>query len=239
MTGRTLSRHFHSSNLIRLLSDTTLLDTGAPRQDFAERLGLWLSAVDTVRLHAALQPGPTVATAQPRVARQAATLAAEQALEQVRSQLVKAIVAHDAALHSGLDDPTGGFAPYRKRHHDQQRQMESKIAPLRAQLRQVAAKASSQLRQLATLDAVLEQALGGREQKLLAMVPVFLEKRFEQLRRAHESGLNEAAPLGKPAPWLDAFGNEWQAVLLAELDIRLQPVMGLVDALHNEIETHA
>jgi hypothetical protein len=118
--------------------------------------------------------------------------------------------------------------------------MELKIAPLRAHTRQVAAKASPRLRQLATLDAVLEQALGGREQKLLAMVPVFLEKRYEQMRRAHENGGTSDEPTqGSPARWLGAFAQEWQAVLLAELEIRLQPVMGLVDALHNEIETPA
>ncbi len=37
-----------------------------------------------------------------------------------------------------------------------------------------------------------------------------------------------------PADWPAAFTQDWQQVLLAELDLRLQPVAGLLAALNNE-----
>ncbi|MBH1988201.1 MAG: DUF3348 family protein, partial [Burkholderiales bacterium] len=52
-----MSTNFSGSRLVRLLGEATLRDLDAPRQDFAERLSQWLSAVDTVKLHAALPPG--------------------------------------------------------------------------------------------------------------------------------------------------------------------------------------
>jgi hypothetical protein len=36
--------------------------------------------------------------------------------------------------------------------------------------------------------------------------------------------------------WLDCFIREMQAVLLAELELRLLPVIGLVEALEFEVE---
>ncbi len=37
-----------------------------------------------------------------------------------------------------------------------------------------------------------------------------------------------------PAAWLAIFGQDLKAALLAELDTRLQPAEGLLDALRNE-----
>ena len=37
----------------------------------------------------------------------------------------------------------------------------------------------------------------------------------------------------KQGAWLSRFCNELQTVLLAELDVRLQPTVGLIEALHN------
>ena len=93
------------------------------------------------------------------------------------------------------------------------------IDALRGHLRQTLAQATPRLAQLAALDAVLDQMLGGREQKLLAGVPAWLKARFEQLRQSH------------PDDWPPLFEHELQQTLLAELDLRLQPLLGLVEAL--------
>ena len=71
------------------------------------------------------------------------------------------------------------------------------------------------------LDAVLDEMLVDREQKLMSAVPVFLERRFEALRRQQSVG------------WPDVFDEEMRQLLLAELDDRLQPVAGLVEAFSN------
>jgi len=172
----------------------------------------------------------------------------------VRTALTKAIT--DGTAFS-VDD----FAPYRQRYIARQQAMEAGIGPLRGRLRAVLAAKSPELARLASVDAVMEQALDPQEQRLLATVPSLLEKYFKRLRQGHLATLaNETeetdetdqaaqavmgatpAPEGQgkpssspiqaqPAAWLDAFGKDMQGVLLAELDIRFQPVEGLLEAL--------
>ena len=40
---------------------------------------------------------------------------------------------------------------------------------------------------------------------------------------------------GEGSDWLAAFGKEWQEALLAEMNVRLQPVVGLMEALSNKV----
>lgn len=225
--GMYLNRNFSSSRLVRLLGDLTCVEVEPSRQDFAERLSLWLSAVDAVRLGGALQSIQACAPQKSANAQSSRSALVDDEFHRVRTALVKAITASTSLFQSGAPDETDAeYARYYQRYLDQQRQMELKIGPLRAHVRQVLSTASTPLRQLAAMDAVLEQMLGGREQKLLSTVPVVLERRFEQLRKAKQDG------------WLRVFGKEWQAVLAAELDVRLQPVVGLIEALGNEVRTH-
>jgi hypothetical protein len=98
--------------------------------------------------------------------------------------------------------------------------MEQAIASLRDRVRQTLSRVSPRLRQLAALDAVLEQVIAPREQVLLPTASTLMARRFGQLR-ATEGGL-------------DGFANDWREALLSELDLRLEPVAGLADALRNE-----
>ena len=228
---RTAARaNFASSRLVRLLGAAT--DGGrepdTSRQDFAERLAQWLSAADTVRLHAALPAGPVAALPQALAPGAAALLLRAQAeLDQVREALRKGVAAQATqALRDAPHELDAGHVPHRKRHLDQQAQMATKIAALRARLRLALSQASPRLRQLAALDAVLEHSLSGREQKWMAAVPLLFERRFEQLRQA------------RPDDWHSAFVAEMQDMLLAELELRLQAPMGLMHALRGEIEKH-
>jgi len=62
----------------------------------------------------------------------------------------------------------------------------------------------------------------------LSTVPLLLEKHFERLRKA-----NRETPASDDA-WLAEYCKDMQSVLLAELNLRLQPVEGLLEALRNE-----
>jgi hypothetical protein len=83
----------------------------------------------------------------------------------------------------------------------------------------------------------MEHALGVHEHRLLSTVPLLLEKHFKRLRKADETAQAAAeAPAEpvdgvRPGAWLDVFRKDMQGVLLAELDIRFQPVEGLLEAL--------
>lgn len=251
-----MPRNFSSARLVRLLSDLASVDVEASRQDFAERLGLWLDVFDGITLHAAHQSIKTVDEEKPSDALLGRTFALEEEFHRVRTALVKAITASSASPASGKQvrnpipqpeaatETDAGYAPYHQRYLDQQRHMALRIDALRAHVRQAIAKVSPQLGQLATFDAVMDQMLGGREQKLLSTVPVLLERRFGHLRKTHQLGLDLAQQQDDPAlwrqpgGWLDVFGKEMQEVLLAELGVRLQPVVGLIEAFSNEVKKY-
>lgn len=230
---------FAPSPLVRLLGESAGVDVAPSGMDFAERLALWLNAFDAIRLQAVHQAvGPVAAARAARpLARAADALA--QDLQRVRGALAKAIAldplelallapaalprrgaqAADAAPER---EPAASYAPYRERHLELQRQLEMMVAPLREHVRQAVARASARLRQLAVLDAALEETLAAREQALLPAAAALLEPRFRQLRDA-----------GDPH-WRPAFEQHWRDALLAEVDLRLQPAAGLIEALRNE-----
>lgn len=233
-----MHRNFSSSRFVRLLSDSAFVNVEAPRQDSAERLSLWVNAFDAITLQAAQQPVKAQARPKPSRADAARARALEEEFHSLRTALVKAMTVNDLPGTGTKPAPRPllppqtppeaetEYGPYRQRYLDRQRQMELRIGPFRDHVRQTVAAASPGLRQLALLDAALEQTLGGREQKLLSTVPALLEKRFEQLKKNPTDG------------WREAFGKEWQAILLAEMNLRLEPVAGLIEAFSNEVKKY-
>ena len=120
------------------------------------------------------------------------------------------------------------FLPFRRHCFAVQQAMVAALAPLRAQARAAVARLSPAMTQLAALDAVMANLLAPREQALLAQLPVLLDKHFTQLR--------DAAVPGGP-PWLPRFDHDMRRLLHAELDLRLQPVLGLLATLQRAAET--
>lgn len=212
------------SPLVRLLGEWFPADGMASGMDFAERLSLWLGAFDAIELqatHQAVRAMAMPAPAQP-AGRAAAGTSPAQDLQRVRGLLARAIAQPVPAAQEGDQ----GFTPYAERHLELQRQMELAIPPLRAHVREMASRRSARLRQLAALDAAMEQVLAARGQALLAKLPAWLKRRFEQLRAS--------AAGDEDKDWLQAFDREWRQALLAELEVRLAPVAGLAEAADYE-----
>jgi len=136
------------------------------------------------------------------------------------------------------DDAQGAeYATYRQRYVALQQSMEDSIRDLRGRLRAMLASMAPDMAGLAMVDAAMEQALAEREQSLLLKAPALLEGRFERLQRGEaaagaddERGLPSTAAAA-PGAWLAVFREDMRRILLAELDIRLQPIEGLLSAL--------
>ena len=236
---------FDSSRLIRALSDLVSTDATPPRQSFADRLGQWLDFADAIALFSALN-GSTDAAGGPATAEHPA-LGGEFA--RVRGALLDSINT-DGVLTPGkarirLPAPAwhastpgaADYLPYHRYYLAHQRDMGAAIAPLRASVRAGLAQRAPALRQLAALDGVLDQALAPRERSLLATVPQLLGRHFEQLHQAHRNALttpDDPARWLQPGAWLHTFCQDMRVVLRAELELRLQPVAGLLEAL-NEV----
>lgn len=250
---------FNRSRLVRALAGQAVEDVPESKQSFADRLGQWLDFNGALSLYSVLNAGTEGAVQGPSVALTAA--AAREEFARVRGGLVDSIAA-DGALKPGkarialpvpapqaANESAADFAPYHRYYLAHQRDMNASIGPLRAHVRAALAAHSPALKRLAALDGVMEQALEARERKLLATVPGRLAKRFEQLLGAHRAAqadtqadprtstqaADEPDRWMQPGGWLAGFCAEMQAVLLAELEVRLQPIAGLIEALDNEV----
>lgn len=224
-----------------MLGEWSPLAAEAPGMDFAERLSLSLNAFDAIGLQAAhqsIRAMTALASGKPLPTARGHAQSPEADLQRVRSALANAIAQDPLPLVAADAD----YSVYRQRHAELQRHMEQMIAPLREHVRQVISRRSARLRQLAALDAALERWLAPREQAVLPAVAALAERRFEQLRREHRHAIEASGAQDDPARWreaggwLHAFERDWRQALLAELDLRLEPVAGLVEALGNEAE---
>jgi len=225
--------NFNSSKLVRLLSEAGLAEAELSRQDFAERVSLWVGAFDAVRLSDVLQALPAIEAGAPLRTRRSQLQALTLECQRLRNSLVPPASQCHPPVASEGGEVVASEAAYRKFHGDQQRQMATKIAPFRARVRQALDGGSAPLRQLAALDAVMETLLAAREHSTLSKLPGFLEAHFKRLRQAHQATANAQ---GQPVGWPQALGQALNEALQAELDVRMQPVMGLLEAFNNEVE---
>lgn len=252
--SQALSRtDFNGSGLIRLLAGLSLVESAGPRQFSAEELGRWLDVADAIRLHAAQGAGATIVPAARQWPQPGSGAAAAGEFARVRATLVELIVASCSPDGSGsrirlplpkaaveLDD-AAAYGPYRRFHLALQSEMETAIRALRGGIRRALADSSARLARLAALDEAIERIFAVRERHLLATsLPALFEKRFQHLLAAHRRALSdrgqgdEPGLWRQPGGWLAAFRDELRALLIAELDLRLQPTLGLVEAWRNE-----
>jgi len=202
---------------IRLLARLAEVDVAASGQSLPDRLGQWLDWKHALSLAAALDARPT---APETAAPVPDDLHAECA--RAREALATAIK-DDPLLASTTSPPQAepGYADFRQACLARQRAMQATVGRLRGTLRDALAQASPDMARLAEVDAAMEMALTPREHALLARVPELLGQRFERLRAT--------GPIS--STWLDGFHRDMQSVLLAELDLRFQPVDALLAAL--------
>jgi hypothetical protein len=233
---------FNGPTLIRLLARLTDADVIESRQSLSDRLSQWIHWTDAIALSTALNDNP------PGVASAARAFgsAEENECARVRISLAKAIAGDSAFATGRRHEPSQGgpadaaldYPVFRQRYLSLQQAMETGIGNLRSRLRDMLAARTPDLSRLAVVDAVMERALNPRERSLLASVPVLLAGHFERLRHAAQETPADAplsgdaeSPAPAPGAWLDVFRKDMQSVLLAELDVRLQPVEGLLAAL--------
>ena len=247
--------NLHSSNLIRCLADLAIVDAAVePGNAFAEKLGLWIHFVDAITLSAVHNDSIASLPQMQPEAQSAAQVAAGIEFDRIQAILVNSIMksfspnlgkTHITLPAPSLDLPmdlAAAYVPYRRFYEAHQRDMELSIQPLRINIREALAKASPRLKKLADLDATLEKILRERESKLLLKVPVLLRKRFEQLFKEHQQKLVDTQQADNPAGWMKAgawlarFCNDMQMLLLAEVELRLQPTMGLIEAFKQDTQ---
>lgn len=248
-----LQHRLNSSSLVVLLQQWTRDDCRrAPPQDVAEQLSQWLDAMDSIRLSRALHAVGALpsegAQLGPALDAQAMDAVFQGAKAEVMG-LITAAIATAKPMRGRADHVSGNHpepqlstdpAALVQRYVGLQKQMDAKLAALRLHMRQWLSRGPVALRQLAALDAVMEQMLSAREQRLWASLPGHLERRLAQLHQLHQQALqasgqaDEPQRWRQPGGWLWLFEQDLQALLLAEMQVRLQPITGLLEAARNE-----
>jgi len=229
---------------IRLLARLTDVDVPPSRQSLSDRLGQWLDWTHSVVLSTALDGEPSAMDADVPTSGSAEedectrvrsllahAIAGERAFATARQRGADPVFAEESGAHELVD-----YSVFRQRYLAIQRKIQAATGNLRGRLRDTLAQKTVDMARLAAVDAAMERALSPREQTLFARVPALLGEHFERLRQAEQEILAEAqasedTSAMAPGGWLEVFRKDVQSVLLAELDVRFQPVEGLLAAL--------
>lgn len=216
---------------IRLLARLTdaLLPASPPA--LSGQLSQWFDWNRAIALSKALDtPAPAAPSSVPGYApAQEYTRVRESLLANFAKEL-------EAVSNKALNNPgdPADCQPFLLQYQNTQRAMQMASGRLRGQLRDLLAQQSPAQARLAELDAVMEATLSPREQTLLSTVPALLAQHFEHLRAAAQSTEDAADIEARPVatgPWLTRFKHHLHSALVAELDIRFQPIEGLLAAL--------
>ena len=238
----------NGSRLLRVLGELAVSDAEVSHQHFALRLGQLIDLSDSVnisRVHAQSTASSfTVST----VSEEAVTAEFLQVRNAIVASIIKSF--EDATglrriklPRPGLEPPSdavSGYEPYGRFYAAHQREMDSKIQQLRTLVRDAAKGGSAELAQLVVLDEALGNTLTVHSRKFFATIPGLLARHYAHLLNEYTLACDN--PQGNSGSWpelLELFCQNMQSLLLAEVEARLLPTQGLIEALHSEIEnTH-
>jgi hypothetical protein len=248
MTQTASSTLLDRSRLVRLLSELSEANFSSADYNLAEHLGRLLSVSDSISLSRSLRHLPEVVGA--KLATDADAIKDDVLTS--REQMMRVIVRSFAAEHegTGIQVPTVStgtraealetYEPYQRFYSMHQAEMAGAVNSLRQRVRAAVSGFSVELHQLAELDRIIAESLSPHTSKLFNLTAKLLQQRFKQLQTAHrlkegDSNSTELHHWLSPGGWLELFYRDLQELLLAELDVRLQPILGLLEALYEHV----
>lgn len=248
----------HSSPLVRFLAGLSAGITTDTPPGQAQRLGDLLDFADTVRLSTTLDALPTLVCPPGAAAPAEPTAEAPASAEPSADDLAAAFTDERAAIlqwtlasFAGTggfrrvplpEPPKRGSSPasfhaYAQFYAAQQREIQFRIDALQRETRLGVAGLSARLYRLTELDAVLDDALGARLRALFQRVPALLARRYAELSQSMQANADTKTSENGGASVHPQLCQEMQAALVAEVDVRLLPVQGLIAALTEESRT--
>ena len=212
------------ARLLRQLDDSATTLNGTQLPCFAERLSRLFGLGDTMTLDAAIgyrakQPGTPQGATVERLTEELATIC-------------RALVQRIRGFGSDLEfDGEPELEAALNAWLALQRKVAANSRQLRDKVRKSMKDQGPKLAHLAELDAVFDQTMAGYTAQCFSHIPKVLEQRFE-----HRSTTPGQSPTpATTADWFHRYCEEAQSLLLAELDVRLEPVLGLLEACHKEV----
>jgi len=257
----TMAQSLHGSRLVRLLSDLNLSDTGNSGYHFGEKFAQLLHFLGAVNLSEVLKAPVaarfTRSDGSGAAVRRAFLSGQTDLVRWIAGSFLPATAHRKDRLPTAESlnhhcHVTGAFPlnhrkkskphaavhePYRQFYIGRQRMLDVRVQHLRSDIRNRIAGLSPELAKLARFDRVLAESLAAVPQEILARVPFFLERHFNRLLEKYWHALPEnpapadLEPWMAPGGWITTFCGHMREFLFAELEIRLQPVAGMIDAL--------
>lgn len=238
--------HAKSSALVRALAELLEADVPLSHQRFIERLGQTFDLADSIKISAVHEQVTAVAAPPASDDKQAV----KEEYQRVRAAIERSarqsfVVTDDNArmrfpqvrAEMTLEEAMAA-EPYLVFYVAQQRNMDYRIRDLHTSTRDALTALSPKLARLAALDAVLAEPLSTAVRRSFAAVPRLLRRRFDTLQAAYHNSNPE--PTVARERWLLTLGQlrtEMQGLLLAEMDARLLPTLGLIEAM-DELDDH-
>lgn len=254
-------KSLNNSRLINLLSDPNLSGKKGFQVPLAESLGQMLHFSSSINLLRALDNGGGIQTNPPETSGEAIRKTFLDAQKEMVRFIAKSFMPSARRQSNPLPDAqslydhfqlTGVFVstkkraskrlenacePYRKFYTSRQTDLDRRIQHLHSEIRDMVSSVSPALAQLALIDQALFESLSDVSRESFAVIPALLGKRFIERLAIHRPELPDnpkaadLAPWIEPGGWISAFCNEMKELLLAELECRLQPVVGMIESL--------
>ena len=232
-----------SSRLVRFLTDLSVSKVQVSHRQFSDRLGQLIDFSDSITLSQAHSQAPDVENEDIAPFRDGVT---EEFLR-ARSTIVQAAmrsffpgsgptrIKWPATGTGAPADAASASEPYLKFYRAQQLDIDSKIRGLHLRTREAVSALSPRLARIAALDSALGDALAAHSRGYLSAVPRLLVRRLDYLYGQYQQRVD--AGLQASSAWNDMreqLRREMQGLLLAEIEVRLLPALGLIEALNEE-----
>ena len=231
------------SRLIRFLAELEVAEEQLPHARFVQRLGQLIDLSDALKLSETLRHAAPLAAAT----EDNTFWDVEGDFLRVRTNLIKGIMGSFVRdeTHSRIRLPVPGqfsanlnearHEPYARFYRAHQREMELRIKGLQVRVREHAQRFPGQLSRLAELDRVLTETFAARTRQCFAVLPTLVGSRYRLL--LPEQDQSQMEPVAEAG--LEQLHVEMRELLLAELDTRLLPVQGLVEAISEQLDDAA
>lgn len=243
------------SRLVGLLTELSPSKLNSTDYNLAERLGHLIGLSGSIELAQALRQLPNGANMAPVKHDSGLQEEIFSARKKMIQRVAESFDHEPGELQNKV--PTANVAireaalltydPYQRFYNTYQVELGVEVQNLRAKVRQRLLGVSAQLSQLAELDRTLENSLAVHNRKLFSVTPKLLGQRFKLLLNDFQqkqpediinTSENQLEQWLKPGAWLDVFYRDMRELLLAEFDVRLQPVFGLLEALNEHTKQH-
>ena len=241
------------SRLVGLLTELSSVKLNSAEYNLAERLSYLIGLSGSLNLASALKQLPDSPIS-----------AAVKDSELVKADLLNACEKMIQVILSGFDTdgaskemdvqlkaPSASlgfrveallsYEPYRRFYSAHQTEMALGLQALRKRIRVNISGVHTDLHQLAVLDHIIDENLAAHTRRLFNVIPKLLEERFKFLLQIHREKLagqkDDPDTWLEKGAWLDLFYQDMREMLLAEFDVRLQPILGLLETLEEQDET--